>query len=113
MNVAAQAAVLASLDDREALDENVTLIVDERERMAQRLAALPWLRVYPSRANFLLCLVQGRQATDVQAQLRERGVLVRHFDSPGVRGCLRISVGRAEDTDRLVEALAEIGAAVV
>ncbi len=49
----------------------------------------------------------------MQAQLRERGVLVRYFDSPGVRDCLRISVGRPEDTDRLVETLAEIGAAVV
>ncbi len=113
MNVAAQAAVLASLDDREALTQNVKLIVDERERMTKRLAALPWLRVYPSRANFLLCQVQGRPATEVQAQLRERGILVRHFDSPGVRGCLRISVGRPEDTDRLIGALTEIGAAVV
>ncbi len=113
MNVAAQAAVLASLGDREALAKNVKLIVDERERMAERLAAFPWLRVYPSRANFLLCQVQGRSATEVQTQLRERGVLVRYFDSPGVRGCLRISVGRPEDTDRLVETLAEIGAAVV
>ncbi|KKM73979.1 hypothetical protein LCGC14_1405020 [marine sediment metagenome] len=112
MNVAAQTAVLASLEDRVALVENVKLIVDERERMAERLAGFPWLRVYPSRANFLLCQVQGRPATEVQARLRERGVLVRYFDSPGVRGCLRISVGRPEDTDRLVEALAEIGAAV-
>ncbi len=113
MNVAAQAAVLASLEDREALTENVKLIVDERERMAERLSEFPWLRVYPSRANFLLCQVQGRPAIDVQAQLRERGVLVRYFDSPGVRSCLRISVGRPQDTDRLTEALAEIGAAVV
>ena len=113
MNVAAQAAALASLGDREALAKNVKLIVDERERMEGRLAAFPWLRVYPSRANFLLCQIQGRSATDVQAQLRERGVLVRYFDSPGGRGCLRISVGRPQDTDRLVEALAEIGAAVV
>ena len=113
MNVAAQAAVLASLEDRASLAEKVKLIVDERERMAQRLAEFPWLRVYPSQANFLLCQVRGRPATDVQAQLRERGVLVRHSDSPGVGGCLRISVGKPEDTDRLVAALAEIGAAVV
>ena len=113
MNVAAQAAVLAALEDRTALTENVSMIVSERGRMAKTLARLPWLRVYPSRANFLLCQVQGRQAREVQARLRERGVLVRHFDSPGVRGCLRISVGRPQDTDRLVEALTEIGAAVV
>ena len=112
MSVAAQAAVLASLEDRAALAENVKMIVSERERMAKALAGFPWLRVYPSRANFLLCQVQGRPATEVQAQLRERGVLVRYFNSPGVRGCLRISVGRLEDTDRLLAALSEIGAAV-
>ena len=112
MNVAAQAAVLASLGDRAALSENVRMIVNERERMAKALAGFPWLRVYPSRANFLLCQVQGRPATELRAELRQRGVLVRHFDSPGVRGCLRISVGRPQDTDRLVEALSEIGAAV-
>jgi histidinol-phosphate aminotransferase len=113
MNVAAQAAVLACLrQDRAALSKNVRMIVGERERMAKELAAFPWLRVYPSQANFLLCQVHGRSATELQTQLRERGVLVRHFDSPGVRGCLRISVGRPEDTDHLVQALSEIGAAV-
>ena len=111
VNAAAQAAAIASLDDRDTLLENVRLIVDERERMAGRLSAFPWLRVYPSSGNFLLCQVDGREATEVQSALRERGVLVRHFDSPGVRSCLRISVGRPQDTDRLVEALAEIGAA--
>ncbi len=112
MNVAAQAAILASLEDEVALTENVKVIVEERERMARTLAGFAWLRVYPSQANFLLCQVQGRAATAVQAQLRKRGVLVRHFDSPGVRGCLRISVGRPEDTDRLVKAMSEIGAIV-
>lgn len=112
MNVAAQTAILASLEDREALLANVRLIVDERGRMARELAAFPWLRVYTSQANFLLCQVQGLDATEVQSQLRDRGVLVRHYDSPGVRGCLRISVGRPQDTDRVVEALSEIGAAV-
>jgi len=99
MNVAAQAS-------------NVERIVEERGRMAEALRRFDWLRVYPSEANFLLCQVQGRSATEVQTQLRERGVLVRHFDASGVRGCLRISVGRPQDTDRLTEALSEIGAGV-
>jgi histidinol-phosphate aminotransferase len=112
MNVAAQAAVLASLEDRAGLSDNVKMIVSERERMAKALAGFPWLRVHPSRANFLLCGVRGLPPTELQARLRARAVLVRYFDSPGVRDCLRISVGRPKDTDRLVEALSEIGAAV-
>jgi histidinol-phosphate aminotransferase len=111
VNAAAQAAAIASLEDRETLLESVRLIVEERGRMAERLSGFPWLRVYPSSGNFLLCQVEGRDAKDVQTQLGERGVLVRHFDAPGVRSCLRITAGRPEDTDRLVEALTEIGAA--
>ena len=112
MNVAAQAAVLASLEVRDSLLKNVSKIIAERDRMSRELARFPWLRVYPSWANFVLCQVEGRSATDVQADLRQRGVLVRYFDTPGARSCLRISVGRSQDTDRLVGALSEIGAAV-
>jgi histidinol-phosphate aminotransferase len=86
--------------------------VAERDRLGQRLAELGWLRTLPSRANFLLCGVRGIAAGEVWGRLREKGVLVRHFDTPALRGWLRISVGKAEDTDRLLEALAEIGEGV-
>jgi histidinol-phosphate aminotransferase len=35
-------------------------------------------------------------------------VLVRYFNKPGLTDCIRISVGRPEHTDRLVEALARV-----
>ena len=88
------------------------LIKAERHRMHDKLAALPWLRPFPSSANFILCEVKGVAAKDVRAQLRQRGILIRYFDSPGLRNCIRISVGRPKDTDRVIEALAEIGAGI-
>jgi histidinol-phosphate aminotransferase len=36
-------------------------------------------------------------------------VLVRYFDKPGLRDCIRISVGRPQDTDALMDALQRIG----
>ncbi|RIK29092.1 MAG: histidinol-phosphate transaminase, partial [Chloroflexi bacterium] len=33
------------------------------------------------------------------------GVLVRHYNKPGLQNCIRISVGRPEQTDRLLEVL--------
>ena len=51
VGVASEEAVLASLEDADALRKNVALIVKERERMAEALAALGWLRPYPSRFN--------------------------------------------------------------
>jgi len=33
---------------------------------------------------------------------------VRYFNKPGLRDCLRISVGKPRDTDALMEALKEL-----
>jgi histidinol-phosphate aminotransferase len=104
-NVAAQAAVLASLADVEYLRANVARIVRERERLFGKLMGLDWLRPYPSQANFILCSLPKGEAKDVWQQLRKKGIFVRYFDTPLLKDCLRISVGRPEDTDALIEAL--------
>jgi len=109
LTVSAEQAILATLEDVNALTTTVDRIVDERERMSVALAEIPWLRPFPSQANFILCEVRGVPAREVQAQLRQRGILIRYFDSPGLRNCVRISVGKPEHTDRVVEALNEIG----
>ena len=108
-NVAAEVAMLASLEDREKLMESVQTIVQERERMKRGLEALEFLEVYPSRANFLLARLDGLDARGVCDRLAQRGIFVRYFDTPRLRDCLRISVGRPGDTDRLLAALQEQG----
>jgi len=112
----AQAAVLASLADLDYLRDNVTRIIKERDRLSGKLKELGWLRPYPSRANFILCslghspVAGARQPTarEIWQQLRNKGIFVRYFDAPRLRDCLRISVGRPEDTDALVKALKEV-----
>jgi histidinol-phosphate aminotransferase len=112
LSVAAEQAVLATLEDTSDLEANVARLVEERGRLAEGLAAISWLRPYPSSANFVLCDVAGVAARDVRDQLREGGILIRYFDSPMLRNCIRISVGKPEHTDRVLEALREIGAGV-
>lgn len=41
-------------------------------------------------------------------RLQQKGIFVRYFDSPRLRDCLRISVGKPEDTDILIEALKDL-----
>jgi histidinol-phosphate aminotransferase len=104
VNVAAGAAVLASLEEREYLQANVAKLVAERSRMAQALSRLPGWTVYPSEANFVLCRLP--RARDVKERLWRKGIMVRsYFDKAGLEDCLRMSVGLPEHTDRLVEAL--------
>ena len=115
INTAAQAAVLASLADLDYLRENVAKIVAERERLFNKLGELVWLKPYPSRANFILCLLschsersEESQAKKIWSRLRERGIFIRYFDTSRLKDCLRISVGKPEDGDALIEALKEI-----
>ena len=107
-NAAAQAAVLASLADIEYLRANVTKIVTERDRLFGKLKELAWLKPHPSSGNFILCSLPEGKAKEIWQQLRRKGIFVRHFDTSRLKDCLRISVGRPEDTDALVKALKEV-----
>src|SRR3990170_4375849 len=108
-NIAAEVAMLASLEDRERLMEGVRAIVGERERMRRMLETLEFLEVFPSEANFLLVRQPGADGRQVRDGLARRGIFVRYFDTPRLRDCIRISVGLPEQTDRAVEALREQG----
>jgi histidinol-phosphate aminotransferase len=107
-NAAAQAAVLASLADIEYLRLNVMKIVMERGRLVSKLKELGWLKPYPSQANFILCSLPEGKAKQVWQGLQRKGIFVRYFEAPRLEDCLRISVGRPEDTDTLVNALEEV-----
>ena len=115
VNVAGEAAAIASLQDVDYLKVNVAKLRKERERLCGALSAIPWLQVFPSQANFVLCKVHetssgGKVITAkvVRDGLRRRGVLVRFYETPGLRDCLRISVGLPEDTDALLAGLKEV-----
>jgi len=104
VNVAAQAAALASLEDLEYLQANVR-IVAERERLCAELGKLDFLHPYPSQSNFILCRVLGRDARQLKLSLEREGILIRYFGKPGLRDCIRISVGKPDQTEALLQAL--------
>ena len=74
--------------------------------MAPLLTALGYM-VYPSAANSLI--LTGERLAATAAYLKKCGILVRHFAKlpPLPADALRISVGRPEDTDKLITALKE------
>ena len=108
VSVAASTAALAALEDAEYMANMVAVLTAERERLAACLAEIPYLRPYPSRANFVLSRVVGRDAKALKLALEERGILVRYFDKAGLRDCIRVSVGKPAQTDVLVDALKSI-----
>jgi histidinol-phosphate aminotransferase len=108
VNVAATLAAMASLEDIETLQDDLEKLIAERERLRVALSELDFLQVYPSSSNFLLCRVLDRDARQLKLTLEQHGILVRYFDKPGLRDCIRISVGKPEHTDALIEALQKV-----
>jgi histidinol-phosphate aminotransferase len=108
VNVAAQVAALESLKDMNYLRGTIKAIVDERERLLARLGQLDWLKVYPSQANFILCSVLNGKAKAIHKGLQKKGIFVRYFDTPQLKDCLRISIGKPEHTNTLIATLKEI-----
>ena len=108
VNVAASLAAIASLEDLTTLQDNLDKLIAERNRLSTSLNEFDFLKVYPSHSNFILCRVLDKDARDLKHSLEAQGVLVRYFDKPGLRDCIRISVGKPEHTEALVEALKTI-----
>nr|MBA3826988.1 aminotransferase class I/II-fold pyridoxal phosphate-dependent enzyme [Ktedonobacterales bacterium] len=101
VNALATAAALALLEEPAWLTERVAEISAERERVAGRLAELDGVRVWLAVANFLLVELPVPDAAAIGVAMAERGVLVRHYPHPRLRRCLRITIGRAAENDRM------------
>jgi histidinol-phosphate aminotransferase len=109
VNVAALVAVEESLKDVGYLMSTVKKIIAERERLIAELTRIKWLKVYPSRSNFILCdLLQG-DGKVLRGKLQDKGILVRYFDQPRLKNSIRISVGKPEHTDALLKILKDLG----
>ncbi len=110
VNAAADVAAQASLRDADNLLERVGLLVAQRQRLETAFAELPLLSPYPSCANFVLNRVRGISAEDFRDRLARAGIIVRYYNKPRLRDHIRISAGRPEQVDRLLEALRGIAA---
>ena len=103
-----QLAGRLALDHVAEMEARVGLIVEQRERVVRGLAELPVV-VWPSEANFVLIRPEAVPGAEVWRRLVERSVLVRDTSSwPGLEGCLRVTIGTADDNGRLLDALAEV-----
>ena len=103
----AQAAATASVLDEDYAAACVAKVVAARDRAYARLRAAG-ITVLESATNFLFVRAAQEDAAPVQQALRERGILVRHFSAPRLKSYLRVTVGTAEDMERVTDALIEL-----
>ena len=101
------AAGLATLKADDACMANCQRIIDTRQATVARLRQMRF-EVLPSKANFVFARHSHADGGFLYRQLKARGVLVRHFDSPRIKDFLRITIGTPEQMQTLFEALGSI-----
>ncbi|WP_106475786.1 histidinol-phosphate transaminase [Phytohalomonas tamaricis] len=98
------AAGVAALEDRAHFKACCEAVITTRERTRRGLEQLDF-EVLPSQANFLFVRPRSMSALEVFSELRERGILVRHFNTDILHDFLRISIGTDDEMDTLLETL--------
>lgn len=106
-----QCAALFALQHAAAWQQTmIAEIRQQRTALAQQLATLPGVTVFPSSANLIMIRIFPSAAT-IWRGLCARGIVVRCFDTPGataLAGCLRITVGTPVENQLLLAALRDL-----
>jgi len=103
----ALAGAAAAVKDAAYYDEINSRVIKTRERTAQALRGLGFT-VLPSSANFLFVKHPDIGGAEFFTALREKGILVRHFNKNRIADYLRISIGTEQEMEALVGACREI-----
>lgn len=97
----------SAIKNQSYAQDNWDKVREQRQRLEGELSDLG-LSVFPSQTNFLLVSVPEKislNAPGLYQKLKEKGILVRYFNEPGLKDKLRISIGTEIENTSLIETL--------
>ena len=100
-------AGVQAIAEQDYYTENCKKIMATRAYTKEKLEALGFT-VLDSRSNFLFARKPGTDGGAIYRGLKERGVLVRHFDKDPIRDYNRITIGTPEQMDIFLNKLEEL-----
>ena len=103
----AQDIGLSAFSDLEYTQRIKNTIIQTRELFSRELENLGW-RICPSKANFLLAAKPGIDGREIYSELKKRGILVRYFDTEGLKGFVRITVGTQDQMQTLIKTISNL-----
>jgi histidinol-phosphate aminotransferase len=110
VNIVAQAAGLAALDDATHVERSRALVRSERPFLAEGLQALG-ATVVPSQGNFVMADFPGRPGKELFEALLRQGVVVRPLAGYGFPTAQRITAGLRVENEKCLAALRRVLAA--
>ncbi len=107
VNLIAQAAGIAALDDLEHVERSRALVREERPLLAEGLGSVG-ATVVPSQGNFLLADFPGRPGKELFEALLREAIVVRPMGGYGFPTAQRITVGLRSENERCLAALRKV-----
>ncbi len=104
LSALSQAAAEVALDNASSLQDGISLLARERQRLRDAIGEVGW-QSYDSAANFLLFSGFTGLSKEVWKEFLDRGVLIRDVS---LEGYLRVTVGAPSENDQFISALREI-----
>ena len=102
----ALAGAAAAVKDTGYYEKINSKVISTRRLVSSELEALGFT-VLPSQANFIFASPPdgcGKNGREFFTALREKGILIRHFNKPRIENFLRISIGTDDDMDTFLTA---------
>ena len=107
INSMTMALGLGVLEDEAQTQKNCRTIMENRAWTVAELEKLGFSTL-PSSANFIFTVSERIDGKTLYQKLKERGVLIRHFDKPRIDAYSRITIGTREQMDILLRNIREI-----
>lgn len=107
VNRMTMAAGIGALADEDYTRANCKAIMQTRTQTTEALAGIGF-EVLPSKTNFLFARHPKIGGYELYRALYDRGILVRHFNTPKLKDYNRITVGSPEQMDELLRNIKEI-----
>ena len=108
VNTLALLAAAASFKDTKWFEEHRDRLIENRSFLSRNLAAFGF-HLTDSMANFVFAAPPiGLSGEEYFQQLRRRDIVVRWFNKPRIKNYVRITVGRRDQLESLLQATVEI-----
>lgn len=107
VNSMTAAAGTAAFRENTYYKEQVEQVKETRARAEEAFRKLGF-RVIPSSANFIFVTSDKIDGKTYQEMLKEKGILIRHFDNRRISNYNRITIGTPEEMEKLFRVTEEI-----
>lgn len=112
VNRMTMAAGVGVIEDNEYFVNNCREIQNVREYASEELQKMGF-ELTSSSANFIFAASKNIDGETLYLKLKEKGILIRHFDKERIKNYNRITVGTKEQMDLLLGAIKDINEEIV